>query len=233
MKRTGSMYTLNLLKKIPNIIHGFGTRNWKTEDFRSVYPFLDFNVFFLKQIHSDIIHIIGEPPYKSLTGDAMITDRPGILLAVKTADCLPILLADKKGRVVAAVHCGWRSTGKEILRKTAVLMMKTFGIQPSDIVAGLGPSIGKTCYEVGADVKEDFAEKHLDLKCFYEHPDKKDKYLLDIKEANQEQLLNLGIHSKAIASIDLCTHCEKDLFSYRLEGGKAGRLINFIGIKKN
>ena len=113
----------------------------------------------LRQFHSDLIHHVTEAPGESRRGDAHITRTPGLLLAVQTADCIPILLADARHRVVAAVHAGWRGTLKRIVAKTIGRMQMLFGTRPADVVAALGPGIGRCCYEVGPEVVQRFASQ--------------------------------------------------------------------------
>lgn len=110
----------------------------------------------LRQIHSDLIHEVTAPEH-SLRGDALVTRAPSLLLAVQTADCIPILLADQKHRVVAAVHAGWRGTVKRIAAKTLGRMQMLYGTSPADVLAALGPAIGRCCYEVGPEVVQAFA----------------------------------------------------------------------------
>ena len=111
----------------------------------------------LRQIHSDLIHEVTAAPEHSLRGDALITHAPGVLLAVQTADCIPILLADRKHRAVAAIHAGWRGTLKRITAKTVGQMRLLFGTHPADVLAALGPAIGRCCYAVGPEVVQAFA----------------------------------------------------------------------------
>jgi hypothetical protein len=121
----------------------------------------------LKQRHTDIVRAVDTPLRGigvmrerdgaiKLYGDALITDRPGLLLAVQVADCLPILLADSKRRVIAAVHAGWRGAAKRITEKTVGEMRARFGCRPADIRAAIGPGIHRCCYEVGREVVERF-----------------------------------------------------------------------------
>ena len=113
----------------------------------------------LRQIHSDLIHEIAAAPEHSLRGDALITRAPGVLLAVQTADCIPILLADPKHRAVAAIHAGWRGTLKRITAKTLGRMRMLYGTHPADVLAVFGPAIGPCCYEVGPEVVQAFASQ--------------------------------------------------------------------------
>ena len=107
-------YSVPCLEKIPFISHGFGSRYFNEQWLCKNIQGKKLKSVFLDQIHSDIIHTVVELPDKNWKGDALLTDRPGILLVVRTADCLPVLLVDKKKKVVAAVHCGWRGTKKKI-----------------------------------------------------------------------------------------------------------------------
>lgn len=117
----------------------------------------DMEIATLRQCHSDVIHGVTRATPPSPTGDAQLTRTPGLLLAVQTADCLPILLVDRERRAVAAVHAGWRGTLKRIVAKTLGRMRMAFGTRPKDVVAALGPGIGRCCYEVGAEVVQAFA----------------------------------------------------------------------------
>ena len=128
----------------------------------------------LSQIHSDIIHRVNladlDPAQEPRQGDALITRERGVLLVVQTADCVPILLADTKGRAVAAVHSGWRGTLQRIAEKTLGRMRIEFGTEPQDVVAALGPAIGRSCYEVGSEVVEQFAAKFADAREWFDGP---------------------------------------------------------------
>ena len=111
----------------------------------------------LRQFHSDVIHVAAAPSAEAPKADALITGTPGLLLGVQTADCVPILLADTRRRVVAAIHAGWRGTLARIAVKTLGQMRMEFGTRPRDVVAALGPAIGRCCYEVGPEVAQAFA----------------------------------------------------------------------------
>ncbi len=115
----------------------------------------------MRQIHSDIVNDVACPAPE---GDALISNQPGVLVAVKTADCVPILLADPVTHSVAAVHAGWRGTAAEILSATLRQMSEKWGTRPADVHAAIGPAIGGCCYEVGADVAQRFAELIPELR---------------------------------------------------------------------
>jgi YfiH family protein len=124
----------------------------------------------LKQVHSDAIHVITAAPAAPLSGDALITRTPGLLLAVQTADCVPILLADTRNCVVAAVHAGWRGTLARIVAKAVGRMQMEFGTKPADVVAAIGPSIGRCSFEVGPEVARAFAGQFANARDWFDVP---------------------------------------------------------------
>jgi YfiH family protein len=214
----------------------------------------------LKQIHSDIVQVLTSPEQlpgngKSLKGDALVTSLEGVLLAVQTADCVPVLVADTKQRVVAAVHAGWRGTAKRIAEKAVGAMRARFGSKPQNLRAAIGPAIHQCCYAVGQEVIEEFESqfayaKELFSEVYDKDPVKKKYPLLfmtarapghsdigpqihlDLIEANRRQLLDAGIGRKNIWSAEECTSCLTDLlFSHRAEDGYTGRMMAAIGFK--
>jgi YfiH family protein len=214
----------------------------------------------LRQIHSDLIYLVGagEVPQgaNAPQGDALITSEPGVLLAVQTADCIPILLADTKHRAVAAIHSGWRGTSQRIALKTLGRMRMEFGTRAEDLVAAIGPGIGACCYQVGHQVIREFAAKFPDARDWFDGPfellekgDADSNWLpwltmrppghappapaaqLDLLAANRAILHQAGIPLAKISTSDLCTGCRADLFfSYRRER-TTGRMMAAIGIK--
>jgi YfiH family protein len=209
----------------------------------------------LRQIHSDIIHVVRQAEAGPLTGDGLITNVPDIALAVMTADCFPVLLADKKNKVVGAFHAGWRGTVGRIAEKGLGIMRREFGTQPQDVFAAIGPGIQQCCYEVGQELKDQFESqfsygselfrevKHYDAVhekyplLFMNmrapgHGDQCIKLHLDLKEANRRQLLEAGIPQKQISALAECTSCDtRSFFSHRAEKGHTGRMMAVIGIK--
>jgi YfiH family protein len=211
----------------------------------------DLNLIALKQIHSDIIHTFSSKPAEPSKGDASATNQPGLLLAVQTADCVPILLVDPKKRAVAAIHAGWRGTLARIAQKAVGRLQMEFGSKPGDLLAALGPSIGPCCYEVGAELVTKFTvqfadgDDYFDEACSGEEPNPLQwlnmappghqpppkNVHLDLRKANRSQLIAAGLQPKNIFVSDLCTACRTDLlFSYRREGPQSGRLLSIIGI---
>jgi polyphenol oxidase len=210
----------------------------------------------LRQFHSDVIHVAAAPGDEAPKADALITSTPGLLLGVQTADCVPILLADSRRRVVAAIHAGWRGTLARIAAKTLGLMRMKFGTRPRDVVAALGPAIGRCCYEVGPEVAQAFAAQFPPAAEWFDGPFEQlshgeeplwlpwltmmppghvpppPRVQLDLRASNRWQLIDAGVPESQIAVSDLCTSCRTDLlFSYRRESAKTGRLMAVIGIK--
>ena len=158
--------------------------------------------------------------------DALITDKKGLMLTILTADCVPILLFDSKQKVIGAVHAGWRGTEQGIVSKTVAKMQQEFGSNPKDIIAGVAPSIGPCCYEVGEDVAKNFFDNR---DSFIQ---KGDKFMLDLPYLNKIQLLKVGLLEKNIEMCNICTSCKvDDYFSYRKEQGCSGRFMSMIGLK--
>lgn len=210
----------------------------------------------LRQIHSDIIHFVTSPPASQLAGDGLITSTPGLLLAIQTADCLPVILVDPKRRAVGVFHAGWRGTVKRIVEKGVGEMHRHFGTRPRDLKAAIGPGIHGCCYEVGAEVREKFESQFAYAANLFRiveesdpvrekypmlfltarapgHSELPKKIFLDLVEANRQQLLSVGVPAKSIEASPLCTNCRTDiLFSYRAEKGKTGRMLAAVGIRK-
>jgi YfiH family protein len=206
----------------------------------------------LKQFHSDVIHVVDDAPADPCRGDASTTNRSNLLLAIQTADCVPILLVDAKKRTIAAIHAGWRGTLSRIAAKTIGRMRMHFGTKPVDLLAAVGPAIGGCCYEVGTEVASQFLSQFPDAPDYFDefrtgdepnpiqwlnmmppgHQPPPKSVLLDLRRANRSQLLAAGLRPQNIHISDLCTACCPDLlFSYRKEGPTSGRLMSLIGIR--
>lgn len=209
----------------------------------------------LRQIHSDLIHCVSDSGSNELAGDGMVSQMPGLLLGIQSADCLPVILADTKRRAVGIFHAGWRGTLKRIVEKGAGEMRRWFGTLPRDIRAAIGPGIHGCCYEVGPDIRESFESQfEYGAKLFREieesdpvrekypmlfltarapgHSELPKKIFLDLPEANRLQLLAIGVPAKNISVSPLCTTCHLDsLFSYRAEKGVTGRMMGVVGIR--
>lgn len=178
--------------------------------------------------------IIKERDYEDV--DGLITNVPGITLVTFYADCVPLYFLDPTHQAIGLSHSGWRGTVKRMGEVTVKKMEEAFGTKAEDVIACIGPSICKECYEVGGEVAKEFM-KGFDKKywgCILS--EKKDgKYLLDLWRANEIVLLEAGIKQENIQVTDICTHCNSDLlFSHRTTGNERGNLAAFLGlVEKN
>jgi YfiH family protein len=208
----------------------------------------------VKQIHSAIVHRIDEPTREPMAGDGMITNTPGLLLAIKTADCVPVLVVDVKRRVVGAFHAGWRGTVARIVEKGVGEMRRQFGSLPRDLRAAIGPCVRSCCYAIGPEVRAEFESQFTYAGELFEevfdsnaihvrypllflnqrapgHGDLGPEIHLNLVEANRRQLKDAGVRDAHISVIDGCTACDtKRFFSHRQEFGKTGRMMAVVGI---
>jgi len=209
----------------------------------------------VKQIHSAIVHRIDAPGGDTLAGDGLITNASGLLLAIKTADCVPVLVADASRRVVAAFHAGWRGTVARIVEKGVGEMRRQFGSLPRDLRAAIGPCVRRCCYQVGPEVRAEFESQFSYASDLFEevfdsnaihvrypllflnqrapgHGDLGPEIHLDLVEANRRQLEDAGLREEHISVVDGCTACDTTrFFSHRAEFGKTGRMMAVIGIR--
>ena len=187
-----------------------------------------------RQVHGDDVEIVDTVYEVPPQADAIVTAVPGIYPAIKTADCLPILLLDPVNRVAAAIHAGWRGTVLRISRKVLRMMKSNFGTNPADLLAGLGPAIGPCCYEVDEVVLEPFKQNVPQAEDFIVKVESKGidspSLRLDLVGANRFELIQEGVSSQNIHSANLCTSCNPNLFfSYRRDGAYSGRHIALTG----
>jgi YfiH family protein len=223
----------------------------------------------VRQIHSAVTHLVrpeaGALEGKLATadgkaileGDGLITAVPGVMLGVGTADCVPVLIADLRNRVVAAFHAGWRGTVARIVEHGISRMRQEYHSQPEELVAAIGPSIGPCCYSIGGEVRTQFDANftyaddlfrevhHLEPWRMQDSHSTEDvshnskstaKVHLDLWQANRRQLLAAGLEDSQITVVGHCTACSRDAhgamryFSHRAEHGVAGRMLNVVGI---
>lgn len=207
-----------LLRDIPWLRHGFGTR------LDSEWPSAA-GLTWLRQVHSNLVIVAGGRTGLLGEGDALITNQAGTLLTVRTADCLPILICDVRNRAVAAVHAGWRGTVSGIAGATVEAMGREYGSRPEDLRAVIGPGIGECCFEVGPAVAGQFGT------IFPERDDLNRRTRLDLAEANRRQLVAAGLQPEHMDVAAICTCCNKDVYeSFRRDGEASGRMISGIGI---
>lgn len=188
-------------------------------------------IVFPNQTHSNNVGIVENDQDTFSDTDALVTNKPGICIAVRTADCVPILLLDPVHKVVAAVHSGWKGTIKKISQVTIETMQQQFGTNPHDIVASIGPSIGSDVYEVGYEVVEQFNNEFGKNVVIVPRPNS-NKGLLNLWKANKLILLESGVQENNIEIAELCTYSNPKLFySARRDSVKCGRLASGIMIK--
>ncbi len=188
-------------------------------------------------------------------GDGLMTDEPGLLIGVKTADCIPILVADRKRHAVAAFHAGWRGTVRRIVESGIGRMRLQFGSRPEDLMAAIGPGVGPCCYAVGEEVLSEFESQFAYARELFREVGDSDALRirypmlfltqrppghsaagsslhLDLVEANRRQLLSAGLKPGSIKRIGGCTSCQPEMFfSHRASQGRAGRMLSVIGIR--
>jgi YfiH family protein len=216
----------------------------------------DFTLVTVRQVHSGITQTIRQengpfagklqtPEGKAvLEGDGLMTNLPGLMLGVGTADCVPVLVADVKEHTVAAFHAGWRGTAGRIVEHGIAKMRQEYGSKPENLIAAIGPSIGACCYAIGDEVRTAFESQfdHAD-ELFSSDSDQAPRHVetqspmyVDLWKANQRQLLAAGVEPSKITIIGECTACSRDeqgrrrYFSHRAEHGVAGRMLNVVGI---
>jgi len=212
----------------------------------------------IRQVHSNFI-VVADRDFadrpKPPKADGVITDQPGLLLGVLTADCVPVLAADKRKRVVGTFHAGWRGTAKRIVEAGIGRMRMEFGCRPEEMVAAIGPGIGQCCYAVGEEVLAQFESQFAyGRELFIEregngptraefpatflnrrapgHGPTPTSLHLDLAEANRRQLMAAGLKAESIQVVGGCTSCLREwFFSHRASGGRTGRMMSGIGIR--
>lgn len=188
----------------------------------------------VKQVHGTDALVVDRaltPSDRFLDGwDALVTDQPGVMVAVRTADCVPVLMHDPRRKVVAAVHAGWRGAVAGIMQKTIALMKSRFGCEPGRLQVSIGPSAGSCCYEVDEPVLDRLHQACPDADKVVRGR-KNGKGYLDLKALVREQAQAAGARADSITSVNLCTICHEDLFfSYRREGRVIGTMVSAIGL---
>ncbi|QER42139.1 peptidoglycan editing factor PgeF [Thermodesulfobacterium sp. TA1] len=226
---TNFIFPDNLLKI--GVLAAFSQKLSKNFDFSILKQVNDYRWFFPKQVHSDIVIFLWEkdlvPEIFGIEGDAVLTNQKKLLVGVKTADCVPILLATQDAKIIGAVHAGWKGTVSKILEKTLKTVL-TLGYRPEEIFLAIGPHIKACCYEVQKDVLL-YLEKNFS---FYEDVIRynQEKFFLDLERLNVYQALSLGIPESNLWISQDCTKCLSGLYwSHRCHGKDRGVQISFIG----
>ena len=190
--------------------HGFGTRESETWTHRPERSWA-------KQIHSATVLEVRAPGLAG-EGDGLLTSASGVLLEIRTADCVPVLLVDPRTRLVAAVHAGWRGVVSEII-PAAVGRLREQGSVPENLEAAIGPSIGECCFEVGPEVSAEFGLSG--------------RICVDLKRLIQKQLLGEGMAGEKIYQLACCTRCDPEarFHSFRRDRETAGRMASAIMLR--
>ena len=194
----------------------------------------------VKQVHGNVVRVVtrdgvtGTTTSEKPDGDAIVSNAPGLVLAVVVADCVPILLADRTGGAVAAIHAGWRGTCAGIAPAAVGTMRRTFGTRPENLMAAIGPSIGPDDYVVGEALVEAFAAAGHDessLARWFSRASAEAGLRLDLWRANQDQLERAGVRPDSIFNAEVSTFAHPDwLESFRRDAGGAGRMVAMIGV---
>ncbi|MDE3260844.1 MAG: peptidoglycan editing factor PgeF [Acidobacteriota bacterium] len=179
----------------------------------------------MRQVHGNDVQVLRsvERPNTPAIGDALVTRIPRTAVAIKAADCLPVLLADPVSGAVAGVHAGWRGTLARVVEAAAGALASEAGAPPSRLRAVIGPAIRSCCFEVGRRVVSLFREKGHDVDRFVLRPPAAGRPHLDLVLANRLQLVAAGLSGHAIEDTELCTRCQPVFHSYRREGPGVGR----------
>jgi len=206
-------------ESIPWLEYAFGTRaalSWPET----------WELATLRQIHSAKAVIVRDPVSAVAEGDALITDRPGLLVGVRTADCLPILLVEQHKRVVSAVHAGWRGTLAGVVANTVRRMTEECGADPACVCAAIGPGIGKCCFVVSPEVAVRFQP------LFPERDDLDRRASIDLVEANRRILREVGVPDEQIYCGAPCNCClASEFYSHRRDPRDGGRMLSVLGIR--
>ncbi len=243
------------LSRIPFIAHGFTLKKLKNGNIfnfdlrdnakahNNLLKVTDFieeknSIITCRQVHSNKIIKIDPKNahpghYGEMEGDALITNQPNVTIAVKTADCLPILFFDQKEKAIGAIHAGRRGTMLSIAKTAIESMNYYFNTMPENLIVGIGPGIQKCCYEVDKKIADLFKKKFNRYdQVVFPNPKNKYKYTIDLLKTNLEQLIEKKVMYKNIFVADYCTSCRNDLFfSYRADKFKTGRMLGFITLK--
>lgn len=232
-----SILTSGLLERA-GLVHGFTTRatgdvlgslaGWERDS-----GLAESSLVRLNQVHGTDVLVVDRPldqlpagPARSF--DASVTDRPGPVLGVRTADCVPVLLFCPDPRAAGVVHAGWRGTLAGAVTHAVSTLQGVFGCQPRDLLAAIGPCIQPCCYRVGDDVYQQFLDRFGSEGVSVLGQER----FVHLAAVNRMWLVECGLPAEHIDVLDLCTSCRQDLFfSHRRDGGRAGRQLAYITLQ--
>ncbi len=202
-----------------------GLSDGQKEFLKKTYQLHAEKVFTIRQVHGDKVLTVTENdlPQQSILpeADGVVTNVPRIVLSIRTADCVPIFLYDPHNKCIGLAHAGWKSSAQSIAHKTVETLMQNYGSAPSDILAALGPAIGRCCYQVGEEFETIFPDEISYIS---------NNRFLDLPLVNKKQLLKAGVKPENIFDSPVCTVCGQDFFSFRRDKEQAGRHLSWMRI---
>jgi hypothetical protein len=220
------MLTLAAWTRVPGLRHGFldAVDSAAAPDWRRVLARQDVGIPLArpKQVHGAAV-LLAEDVTPDSEADAVVATRPGVAVGILTADCVPVLLRDRRGRAVAAVHAGWRGASAGVFEAALATLSRAAGVEPADVEAVIGPAAGACCYEVGDDVRAAFGARAAGA--FAPHGP---RFLFDLRAAVRAIAERAGVHD--VDRIGPCTVCSTAYASYRRDGAAAGRQLSFIAL---
>jgi polyphenol oxidase len=195
------------------------------------------DLLLVRQVHESTVAVASADrprPWPRPDADAIVSNDPGAAIAVRVADCVPILLSEETGRVVGAIHAGWRGIARRAVIAGVEAMQSRYGVRPERLMAAVGPSIGPCCYQVGPETRDAFRDMghHPEMLTRWFSPQPSGRFYLDLWQATRDELEGAGVSPTSIFIAELCTKTHSDvLHSYRVEGEKAGRMVGVIRAK--
>ncbi len=221
-RTAGELLQSSLLAGLDGVVHGFGVRGVTVPAYLDALGVADRYLFETNQVHDSRVHYLMWPKKgPPLAGDAFITDRPGIVCSVRTADCVPILVADPERRAVAAIHAGWKGTAEDVVGATMRAMRDVFGTDPASCVAAIGPCIAGAHYEVGKEVIDALGALGIDGAW------RVDGTHVDLARANALLLARAGLPSDAVDALAIDTSSDERFASWRRDHTDV-RQVSFI-----
>jgi YfiH family protein len=218
----GAFASLNVSSMVGDDTHAV-SENWRRVRFALGE---NLQIARMRQVHGNRVAVAGSRALQVGEADAMVSDAPGVALAVLTADCVPLLFVAPERRAVAVAHAGWRGTAAQVVPATVARLQKLYGVRPEDLRVALGPAIAGCCYEVDASVAAQF--RAIDAAAVTANG--ADKAKVDLRAINVALLQRAGVRAASITVVGPCTQCAAhDYFSHRAHAGRTGRQLSVIG----